>query len=76
VEFAVMKVEAGLAELIEIGEDLLDSSYVLGFSGDVDGVGTEVDVDLKAVLEEAEVFVTCAIERLDAWGDFNRFFDQ
>ena len=70
VEFAVMQVDAALAEGIEVGKDALDPGDADGVAGDMDGVGTEIDGDVQAIFEEAEVLVVGAVERLDTGGDF------
>ena len=71
-----MEINAGLAEGVEVEKDLLDAGDGLKFAGDVDGVGAEIDGDVKLVLEEAEVFVVGPVEGFDARGDFEGFFDQ
>ena len=71
-----MEVDAGFAEGVEVGEDLFDAGYAVGFAGDVDGVGAEVDGDVELVFEEAEVFVVGPVEGFDAGGDFEGFFYQ
>jgi hypothetical protein len=76
VEFAIVKVEAGFAEVVEVCEDPLYTGYGVGVPGDMDGIGAEVDRDVESVFEETEVFVVGPIEGLDAGGNFQGFFDQ
>jgi hypothetical protein len=71
-----VEVETGFAEGVEVGEDLLDAGYGVGFAGDVDGVGAQIDGDVQLVLEEAKIFIVGTVEGLDAWGNFEGFFDQ
>ena len=49
---------------------------LVGFAGNVDGVGAEIDRDVEFVFEEAKVFVVGAVQGLDARGDFQGFFNQ
>ena len=53
VEFAVVEVDAEFAEGVEVGEDLFDAGDVVGFAGNVDGVGAEIDRDVEFVFEES-----------------------
>ena len=76
VEFAVVQVDAGFSEGVEVGEDLFDADDAVGFAGDVDGVGAEIDSYVEFVLEEAEIFVVGPVEGFDARSDFEGFFDQ
>ena len=76
VEFAVVEIDAGLAKSVEVGEDLFDAGDAVGFAGDVDGIGAEIDRDVEFVFEEAEIFVVGSVERLNARRDFQGFFDQ
>ena len=76
VEFAIMQVDAGFAEVVEVGEDAFDARDIAGFAGHMDGVGAEIDGDVEFVLEEAEVFVAGPVQGLNANGDFQGFFDQ
>jgi hypothetical protein len=76
VEFAVVEIDAGFAEDVEVEEDLLDAGYIGVVAGDVDGVGAEIDGDAELVFEESQVFVVGAVEGFDAGGDFKGFFDQ
>jgi hypothetical protein len=71
-----VEIDAGLAEVVEVEEDLFDACYGVGFAGDVDGVGAEIDGDVKLVLEEAEIFVVGPVEGFDARSDFEGFFYQ
>ena len=76
VEFAVVEVDAGFTEGVEVDEELFDAGNVGGFAGNVDGVGAEIDRDVEFVLEEAEVFVVGPVQGLNARRDFQGFFDQ
>ena len=76
IEFAVVESGAGFAEVVEVGEDLFDAGDAVGFAGDVDGIGAEIDRDVEFVFEEAEIFVVGSVERLNARRDFQGFFDQ
>ena len=76
VEFAVVQIDAGFTERVEVGEDLFDAGHAGRFAGDVDRVGAEIDRDVEFVLEKAEVFVVGPVQGLNARGDFQGFFDQ
>ena len=55
---------------------LFDAGDAVGFAGDMDGVGAEIDRDVESVFQQAEVFVVGPVEGLNARGDFEGFFDQ
>ena len=57
VEFAVLEIDAELSEGVEVGEDLFDTGDVVGFAGDLNRVGAEIDRDVEFVFEEPEIFV-------------------
>jgi hypothetical protein len=76
VEFAVVEVDAGFSEGVEVEEDLFNTGDILGFAGYLDGVGAEIDRDVEFVFEEPEIFVVGPVEGLDARGDFQGFFYQ
>jgi hypothetical protein len=76
VELAVVEVDAGFAEVVEIGEDSGYSVDRVVWAGDVDSVGAEVDGDVQTVFEEAKVFVAGPIQGLNTRRDFDSFFIQ
>jgi hypothetical protein len=45
-------------------------------TGDLYGIGTEIDGDVKAVFHQAEIFVAGPVQGLNAGRNFERFFDQ
>ena len=76
VEFAVVEVDAGFSEGVEVGEDLFDAGDAVGFAGDVDGVASEIDGYVQLVLEEAKIFIVGPVEGFYARSDFEGFFYQ
>ena len=73
VEVAVIELEAGLLQLIVVGEELLGAGYVAGRAFDFDVIGAQVNVDVQAVFEHVQVFVARAEQGLDVGTDFNTF---
>ena len=76
VEFAVVQIDAGFTKGVEVGKDLFDARNAVGFAGDMDGIGAEIDCDVEFVFEETEIFIVGSVQRLNARGDFQGFFDQ
>jgi hypothetical protein len=76
VEFAVLEVDAGLSEVLEIGEDAGDSVEGVVWAGDMDGVGALVDGDVQTIFKEAKVFVAGPVQGLNASGDVEGSFIQ
>ena len=77
VELAVVEVDAGLAEGVEVGEDAGDAvDAASSVTGDLDGVGAEIDGDVQAIFHEAKIFVAGSVQGLNAGGDFEGFFVQ
>ena len=76
VQFAVVGIEALLAQRLEVREDLADALYGGLGTSDVDGVGAKIDAYAERVFHEAEVFIASPEEGLqvgrDLQGDFQR----
>ncbi len=75
-EFAVLQGDAGLAEVLVVAEDASDTVDVLVGSGDVDGVGPEIDGHVQAIFQEAKIFVASPVQGLNASSDVEGFFIQ
>jgi hypothetical protein len=69
VEFAIVQVDAGFSEVLEVGEDAGDPVERVVRAGDMDGVGAEVDGHVQIIFKEAKVFVAGPVQGLNARGD-------
>ena len=76
VELAVVEVDAGFAERVEVGEDAGDAVDIGLRAGELDVVGAEVDGYVETIFHEAEVFVAGSVERFNTGCDLEGFFVQ
>jgi len=57
--------------VIVIGKDLLGAGNIARSSLEVDGIGSQVDIDLQAVFKQAQIFIPRAEQSLDVRADLN-----
>ena len=57
--------------MVVIGEDLFGAGNVARRTFQVNGIGSQVDIDIQAVFQQAQIFVPRAEKSLDVGADFN-----
>ena len=57
--------------MVVIGEDLFGAGNITRRTFQVDGIGSQVDIDIQAVFQQAQIFVSRAEESFDVGADFN-----
>ena len=71
VQIAIVEDLTAALQLIVIGKNLFGASYVARGSFNFDGVRAEVYIDVQAIFQHMQVFVTGAEQGLDVRADFN-----
>ncbi len=54
-EFAVMRMDSLLAELLEVREDAFDSGDNCGFAQHLNRIGSQVDLDVQSIFHQTKV---------------------
>ena len=70
-EVAVHKAETVAVKMLIVGKHLFGAVDIAGRSVDLDGVCAQVDGDVQAVFEQAQVFVAGAKQGFDIRADFD-----
>ena len=70
-EIAVHEGVTAALQVLVVGKDLLSAGDVGGCSGNLDGIGPQVDGHVQTIFQQAQVFVSGSKQGFDIWADFD-----
>ena len=70
-QVAVVEGVSGALQVVVVGKNLLGPGNVAGRPFQVDGIRSQVDIDVQAVFQQAYILVARAEKSLDVGTDFN-----
>ena len=74
VQIAIIERESGPLQVVVVSENLLRSGHIAGCALELYRVRAQVNGDVQAVFEQAEIFVSCAEQGFDVGDYINTFF--
>ncbi len=70
-QIAVVEGVSGALQMVVVGKDLLGPGDVAGRAFQIDGIRSQVNIDVQAVFQQAQILVARAEQSLDVGTDFN-----